>query len=71
MHAISADLLTSEQAEHHLELVDEHLIGPDGARLFDRPVGYAGGPMSVFQRAEASTFWGREIGLMYIHAHLR
>ena len=27
--------------------------------------------MSVFQRAEASTFWGREIGLMYMHAHLR
>jgi cellobiose phosphorylase len=25
----------------------------------------------VFQRAEASTFWGREIGLMYMHAHLR
>ncbi len=71
VHAVSADLLTSEQAEHHLALVDEHLLGPDGARLFDRPVGYAGGPMSVFQRAEASTFWGREIGLMYVHAHLR
>lgn len=71
VHAVSADLLTSEQAEHHLALVEEHLLGPDGARLFDRPVGYAGGPMSVFQRAEASTFWGREIGLMYVHAHLR
>ncbi|WP_377639151.1 cellobiose phosphorylase [Oryzobacter terrae] len=71
VHAVSADLLTSEQAEHHLALVDEHLLGPDGARLFDRPVAYAGGPMSVFQRAEASTFWGREIGLMYVHAHLR
>ena len=27
--------------------------------------------MTTFQRAEASTFWGREIGLMYVHAHLR
>ena len=27
--------------------------------------------MTVFQRAEASTFFGREIGLMYMHAHLR
>ena len=27
--------------------------------------------MEVFQRAEASTFFGREIGLMYMHAHLR
>jgi len=25
----------------------------------------------VFKRAEAATFWGREIGLMYTHAHLR
>jgi len=71
VHAISADLLTAEQAEHHLDLVEQHLLGPDGARLFDRPVHYAGGPMAVFQRAEASTFWGREIGLMYLHAHLR
>jgi CRISPR-associated protein Csx3 len=71
IHAISADLLTPEQAQHHLDLIDEHLLGPDGARLFDRPVAYRGGPMRVFQRAEASTFWGREIGLMYMHAHLR
>ncbi len=71
IHAISAELLTPEQARHHLDLIGEHLLGPDGVRLFDRPVRYAGGPMSVFQRAEASTFWGREIGLMYMHAHLR
>ncbi|GAB2774995.1 1,2-beta-oligoglucan phosphorylase [Terrabacter koreensis] len=71
IHAIGADLLTPEQARHHLDLIEEHLLGPDGARLFDRPVSYVGGPMSVFQRAEASTFWGREIGLMYMHAHLR
>jgi cellobiose phosphorylase len=71
IHAISADLLSPAQAQHHLDLIDEHLLGPDGARLFDRPVAYRGGPMSVFQRAEASTFWGREIGLMYMHAHLR
>ena len=71
IHAISADLLTPEQAHHHLELIEQHLLGPDGARLFDRPVRYVGGPMTIFQRAEASTFWGREIGLMYVHAHLR
>ena len=46
-------------------------VGPDGARLFDRPVAYPGGPLQLFQRAEASTFFGREIGLMYMHAHLR
>jgi len=46
-------------------------IALDGARLFDRPAIYHGGPMEVFQRAEASTFFGREIGIMYTHAHLR
>ncbi|WP_374971254.1 GH36-type glycosyl hydrolase domain-containing protein [Terrabacter sp. BE26] len=71
IHAIGAELMTPEQARHHLDLIEEHLLGPDGARLFDRPVSYVGGPMTVFQRAEASTFWGREIGLMYMHAHLR
>jgi cellobiose phosphorylase len=32
---------------------------------------YRGGPQRLFQRAESSTFFGREIGLMYTHAHLR
>jgi len=71
IHAISGDLLTPAEAREHLKVLDEHLIGPDGARLFDRPARYHGGPMEVFQRAEASTFFGREIGIMYTHAHLR
>ncbi len=32
---------------------------------------YRGGPQQFFQRAESSSFFGREIGLMYTHAHLR
>jgi cellobiose phosphorylase len=52
-------------------LIDEHLSGPDGVRLFDRPMPYHGGPQRIFQRAETATFFGREIGLMYTHAHLR
>ncbi|MGV8909488.1 MAG: GH36-type glycosyl hydrolase domain-containing protein [Propionicimonas sp.] len=71
IHAISGDLLTPDEAREHLAVIDQHLIGPDGARLFDRPARYHGGPMQVFQRAEASTFFGREIGIMYTHAHLR
>jgi CRISPR-associated protein Csx3 len=69
--AVSADLLSPREAREHLQALDEHLLGPDGARLFDRPARYHGGPMEVFQRAEASTFFGREIGIMYTHAHLR
>jgi len=71
VHAISGDLLSPDEARAHLDVIDEHLLGPDGARLFDRPALYHGGPMEVFQRAEASTFFGREIGIMYTHAHLR
>jgi len=71
IHAISGDLLSPSEARAHLDVIDEHLLGPDGARLFDRPARYHGGPMEVFQRAEASTFFGREIGIMYTHAHLR
>ena len=71
IHAISGDLLSPSEAREHFAVLDRHLIGPDGARLFDRPARYHGGPMEVFKRAEASTFFGREIGIMYTHAHLR
>ena len=71
IHAILEDLLTPQQARNHLRLIDAHLRGPDGVRLFDKPMPYHGGPMRFFQRAESATFFGREIGLMYMHAHLR
>jgi cellobiose phosphorylase len=71
IHAIANDLFTPEQAKTHLDHIEAHLLGPDGARLFDRPLEYRGGPQKYFQRAESSTFFGREIGLMYTHAHLR
>lgn len=71
IHAILEDMLDVDQARAHLALIDEHLIGPDGIRLFDRPLPYRGGPQRFFQRAESATFFGREIGLMYMHAHLR
>lgn len=71
MHAITNDMLSPAQARAHLALIRQHLCGPDGARLFDQPLGYRGGPQTWFQRAESSTYFGREIGLMYTHAHLR
>ena len=71
IHAIIEDLLTPAQAREHLRLIGEHLSAPDGVRLFDRPMPYHGGPQTLFQRAESATFFGREIGLMYTHAHLR
>jgi cellobiose phosphorylase len=71
IHAVLDDMLTPAQAQEHLQLIQTHLCGPDGVRLFDRPMPYHGGPQRFFQRAESATFFGREIGLMYMHAHLR
>jgi cellobiose phosphorylase len=71
MHAVLENMLDPAQARRQAELIEQHLVGPDGARLFDRPLPYGGGPMRLFQRAESSAFFGREIGVMYMHAHLR
>ncbi|MGX2041532.1 GH36-type glycosyl hydrolase domain-containing protein [Methylocaldum sp. MU1018] len=71
IHAVINGMLTPAQAETHLACIRDRLSAPDGARLFDRPMTYRGGPQRIFQRAESSSFFGREIGLMYTHAHLR
>jgi len=68
---IISEIFTREQARHHQDLIEAHLKGPDGARLMNRPLKYNGGIQSLFQRAESSTFFGREIGLMYMHEHIR
>jgi cellobiose phosphorylase len=68
---ILSGIFTKEQALHHQDLIEKHLKGPDGARLMDRPLEYKGGIQEIFQRAESSTFFGREIGLMYVHEHIR
>jgi len=69
--AIAGGLFTPGQAQHHLGLIREHLMFPDGVRLMDRPLPYHGGAERIFRRAESSPFFGREVGLMYIQAHLR
>jgi cellobiose phosphorylase len=71
IHAIIDDLLTPAEAAAHIKMIKKHLLAVDGARLFDRPFPYQGGPQRYFQRAESSSFFGREIGIMYTHAHLR
>lgn len=68
---IISGIFTNEQAIIHQDLIEKHLKGPDGARLMDRPLKYHGGIQKIFQRAESSTFFGREIGLMYVHEHIR
>ncbi len=64
-------MFTQVQSRRHLGLIRKHLLFSDGARLMDKPIAYHGGPETFFQRAESAAFFGREIGLMYTHSHLR
>ncbi|MGO4272552.1 cellobiose phosphorylase, partial [Paenibacillus sp. TAF58] len=66
-----AELLTGEQAESHYRLIKQELYCPDGVRLMNRPARYAGGVSTHFKRAEQAANFGREIGLQYVHAHIR
>ncbi|MCK7541944.1 MAG: hypothetical protein MZV63_69185 [Marinilabiliales bacterium] len=47
---IISGIFTAEQARKHQELIEEHLKGPDGARLMDRPLRYSGGIQTLFQQ---------------------
>ncbi|MEK5398979.1 GH36-type glycosyl hydrolase domain-containing protein [Paenibacillus sp. FSL K6-2859] len=66
-----SELLTPEQAEAHYEVIQDKLFCPDGVRLMNRPAQYVGGVSSHFKRAEQASNFGREIGLQYVHAHIR
>lgn len=66
-----AELLTVEQAEHHYGIIKEYLQFPDGVRLMNQPATYRGGVSTNFKRAEQAANFGREIGLQYVHAHIR
>nr|WP_308637156.1 cellobiose phosphorylase [Paenibacillus silvisoli] len=65
------ELLTKEQAEAHFSIIKEKLYCPDGVRLMNRPAAYNGGVSTRFKRAEQASNFGREIGLQYVHAHIR
>ena len=69
--AILAELFDPDEAQHHAELIRQHLLFPDGVRLMSSPVPYRGGVETIFKRAESAANFGREIGLQYVHAHLR
>src|SRR5690606_11461681 len=66
-----SELLTPEQAENHYQLIQETFFCPDGVRLMNRPANYQGGVSTHFKRAEQASNFGREVGLQYVHAHIR
>ena len=69
--SIIAGLFTPEQVLRHERLVEEHLHFPDGVRLMDRPAPFHDGQTRFFRRGEQAANFGREVGLMYTHAHIR
>ncbi len=69
--SIIAELLDQEQAKFHYNLIKKELFFPDGVRLMNRPAQYAGGVSTYFKRAEQAANFGREVGLQYVHAHIR
>ena len=68
---ILSGIFDPAEARTHRELIREHLRFPDGVRLMNRPVAYSGGIPRRFQRAETAAYFGREVALQYVHAHLR
>ena len=68
---VLSGIFTPAQARMHRLLIHDHLRFPDGVRLMNRPVAYAGGICRLFQRAETAAYFGREVALQYVHAHLR
>ncbi|MDI6552214.1 GH36-type glycosyl hydrolase domain-containing protein [Leuconostoc falkenbergense] len=68
---VLSKVLTGSKAQNALNIIKENLLYADGVRLMDRPAQYHGGVSQIFKRAEQSANFGREIGLLYVHAHIR
>ncbi|WP_164508165.1 amylo-alpha-1,6-glucosidase [Lapidilactobacillus wuchangensis] len=68
---VLSQILTGDKADQALSLIKTHLLFPDGVRLMDKPSTYHGGTSIIFKRAEQAANFGREIGLLYVHAHIR
>lgn len=71
IRSMISELFDADQVDHHLDIIKENLTFADGIRLMNRPAHYAGGVSTNFKRAEQAANFGREIGLLYIHAHIR
>jgi len=69
--AMISNLMKIEQKDLYVEIINQHLKHPDGVRLMNTTVAYHGGLKTYFQRAETAANFGREIGLQYVHAHIR
>ncbi len=71
IRSMIAELADKNQLESYFHIIDKYLKHPDGVRLMDTTVEYKGGKTTYFARAETAANFGREIGLQYVHAHIR
>ncbi|TMW72538.1 cellobiose phosphorylase [Alteribacter natronophilus] len=71
IRSMISELFEEEEMKEHYELIRKHLYFPDGVRLMNKPARYDGGVSKHFKRAEQAANFGREIGLQYVHAHIR
>lgn len=69
--SILAGLFTPGEALSHAALIEAELRFSDGVRLMSEPAVYQGGLEKLFKRADTAANVGREIGLQYVHAHIR
>lgn len=68
---IISGLLSKKLAKKHENIIENTLHYADGVRLMNRPAQFNDGIPHIFKRAEQASNVGREIGLMYTHAHIR
>ena len=53
--SIISELVSNEQAEKNIDLIEEHLMCPDGVRLMNHPATYKGGVIEFFPTCRASS----------------
>ena len=66
-----SQIFDPNQIKAYQAIIQQHLRHPDGVRLMNTAVKYQGGKKTYFQRAETAANFGREIGIQYVHAHIR
>lgn len=71
IQSITSELSEKQKAKDYLKVIKETLLFPDGVHLMNKPAPYDGGISTYFKRAEQAANFGREIGLQYVHAHIR
>lgn len=69
--AIISEMVEPTHIPSYLSIINEHFKHPDGVRLMNKAVKYQGGRKTYFTRGETAANFGREIGLQYVHAHIR